>query len=178
MSSDPSTAPVAAPECSGAELVLDDPTERRVLTAVAPAVTITSSSGGTLDAPLRPVRQYKAQVVSRSEVPQERVYQALLERLGETAPSIPLGESAPHDVSGDDTISGPGRFVRYEGVEAVEATFTLSCGRHTAQGVVSTWLVLTSGILSCDEPSSGAMAREAYAVGCRDTPQYDGRPPT
>ncbi len=139
-----------------------------VLTAVAPVVTITSRSGGRLDTTLRLVRRYRAEVVAEADAPQADIYQAFIGRFGDgLAPAAELGEVAPVR-PGTMTVQGRGRFVQYEGVRAVQATFSYSCGPTTDRGTVSSWLIPISGLLSCDrkpQPSE-PIHTEAIALAC------------
>jgi hypothetical protein len=173
----PATAPSAgapapssaAPGCPGARISVGPVVKHDVLTEVATAVTITSPSGGRLDAPLRPVRRYTAEVLARGEVPEHAVYRAFAEKVGGATPLPPLGETAPADDGGPTTIDGPGRLVEYAGVKAVRATFDYACGGVTARGAVSSWLTEISGILECTgrvRAPRSPMHDEARALGC------------
>jgi hypothetical protein len=138
-----------------------------VLTGVATAVTITSAAGGRLDAPMRPVRRYTAEVLAEGRVPENLVYQAFGRKLKEM-PLPELGEVAAGS-DGTTTIKGPGRFVTFEGVRAVKATFDYECGGATAHGVVSSWSIHVSGTLECGgkvRPPRSPMHDEAAALGC------------
>ncbi len=158
----------AAPRCPGARISFGPVTKEDVLTEVATAVTITSPSGGPLDAPMRPVRRYTAEVRATGDVPNSAVYAAFAGKVDHEVPLPHLGEAAPTD---DDpmTMGGPGRFVRYGGVKAVKATFGYDCGGVTGRGVVASWLTPISGVMECEgkvKAPRTPMHDEARALGC------------
>ncbi len=159
----------AATACADPQITFGPEHRSRVLTAVAPAVTITSRSGGRLDTALRPVRHYRAEVVAEGDAPQADLYQAFIGRFDDLGPTAELGEVAPVS-SGTTAVKGRGRFVRYEGVQAVQATFTYSCGPITGRGTVSSWLISISGVLSCDRKPQPTepIHTQAIALACLD----------
>lgn len=166
------SASASASSCPNARIEFGPIRKRGVLTEVAQEVTITSPTGGRLDAPLRPVRQYTAQVVASGDVPREQVYEAFLRKVNPDAQAPQLGDVATGGTGGTGsmTVKGPGRFVQYEGVFAREATFRYGCGAISVSGTVSSWLIPVSGALSCDRKldSGKTMAVEAAALGCTD----------
>ncbi len=169
----PADAPApssAAPGCPGARITFGRVTKADVLTEVATAVTITSRSGGPLDAPMRPVRRYTAEVQAPGDVPKGAVYEAFAKKIGDETPLPALGEGPPKD-NGTTTMDGPGRFVEYGGVRAVKATFAYDCGGTTVRGAVASWLVPISGVLECNtkvDAPRDSMAHEAKALACGD----------
>jgi hypothetical protein len=165
----PTTSQAVTP-CADARIAFGPVHKSSVLTAVAPAVTIASRSGGRLKTALRPVRRYRAEVVAEGDAPHADIYRSFISSFDEvTAPTAGLGEVAPVE-PGTMTMRGPGRFVQYEGVLAVEATFSYSCGATTDRGTVSSWLIPISGVLSCDrkpQPREPIHA-QAIALACLD----------
>ncbi len=158
----------AEPGCPGARTTFGPVTKADVLTEVAPAVTITSPSGGPLDAPMRPIRRYTAEVRASGDVPKTAVYEAFVKKVGGDTPLPPLGEAVPTD-NGTTTVEGAGRFVKFGGAQAVKATFDYECGGVAARGVVSSWLIPISGILECKTKLDAArspMQLEARAHAC------------
>jgi hypothetical protein len=159
----------SATHCAGAQISFGPEHKTDVLTAIAPAVTITSPSGGPLDTPSQPVRRYRAEVVAESDVPQAEIYQAFVVRSGGETLMPEFGEVASVD-PGALAINGAGRFVRYEGVSGVEATFSYSCGKIAGRGTVWSWSTPISGVLSCDDKAkpSEPIHEEATALACTD----------
>jgi hypothetical protein len=160
--------PQATTACADARVEFGPVHKSNVLTAVAPVATVTSRTGGRLTTALRPVRRYRAEVVAVGNAPQADIYRAFASELGDPAPTAELGEVAPVE-AGAVTVQGPGRFVRYRGVRAVQATFSYSCGPITDRGTVSSWLIAITGVLSCDRKPQPAepIHTEAMALVCR-----------
>ena len=121
-----------------------------------------------MDAPLRSVRPYTAQVTADGQVPEDRVY----EKFGTMAKDLdllpPLGETYTPD-EGTLKTHGPGRLVRYEGVRAVDAAFTYRCGSAAIRGVVTSWRMPISGVLDCRlrrQWGGKRMAEQAASLAC------------
>lgn len=121
-----------------------------------------------MDAPLRSVRPYTAQVKADGQVPEDRVY----EKFGSMAEDLdglpPLGETYTPD-EGTRKTHGPGRVVRYEGVGAVDAAFTYRCGSAVIRGVVTSWRIPISGLLDCRlrrQWGGERMAEQAASHAC------------
>lgn len=81
--------------CATARIEFGPTYKYDVLTAGAPAVTIVSASGGPVDTALRPVRRYRAEVVTEGELPQREVYRAFVDSFGDPKPLPEFGEVAP-----------------------------------------------------------------------------------
>ncbi|WP_412748320.1 hypothetical protein [Krasilnikovia sp. M28-CT-15] len=130
-------------------------------------MTITSHSGGPLDKPLAPVRRFRAEVIADGDVPQAEIYEKFIGKFSDREGLPELGAVAPSD-QGAVTINGSGRFVHYEGVQAVEATFSSSCGPMSGRGTVTSWLGPVDGVLSCDRrpKPSEPIHDEAIALTC------------
>jgi hypothetical protein len=161
------TASQAATPCVGARITFGPVHKSRILTAVAPVVTITAASGGRLDEVLRPVRRYRPEVVAEASAPQADIYQAFTDTFDDDALIAKLGEVAPAE-PGVTTVQGRGRFVQYAGVQTAEATFSYSCGPLTDRGTVSTWFITATGVLSCDRKPQPTepIHTEAIALSC------------
>ncbi|RZU52230.1 hypothetical protein EV385_4077 [Krasilnikovia cinnamomea] len=163
----------AASSCAGGRVSVGPTRRRTVILALAPAVTITSPKGGKLDpGSLRDVRQYRAQVVAQKPVPQDKVYRAFVQRWDDPAAMPALGEVAPVNHSPGDSavVNRPGRYVQYEGVQAVEAAFSYTCGKATVRGTASSWIGPISGVLGCDStdrPPDVASYKDVIAA-CRE----------
>ncbi|GAA0795210.1 hypothetical protein [Spirilliplanes yamanashiensis] len=170
-SADPPGITVSAqpsPTCPDEEITFGTERRHHVVTHVASAQVL-ARNGGVLDAPLRSVRPYAAEVSADGAVPEFRVYRDFAARRDPSEPAVPpLGEvfTPPEDTT---TMQGPGRIVHYAGVQALEAPFSYRCGSVTAHGVVRSWAIPVSGVLDCTTPrryQGNRMAEEAARIGC------------
>ncbi len=166
-SSTPAT-PTAPPTCADEQITFGKVRRHDELTHVSPVQVITARRGGPVDVPLRSVRPYTAQVTADGQVPEDREYQKFRALAEDLHGLPPLGETyTPQE--GTPSIEGPARVVRYEGVGAVDATFTYRCGPAVIRGVVMSWRIPVSGLLDCRLRRlwrGERMAEQAASHGC------------
>ena len=156
----PAATPVPATACSDERITFGRLTSHDVLTHVTRPGEPTMIE----------VRSYAPGVVPDRDLPADRIYQAF-DAVVDDADLVrlrPLGTVfVPRGVSVRAT--GPGRVVRYDGVQAVEAMFTYACGGSTHQGVVSSWTRPMTGVLDCALPDrfrGDRPAEDAAALAC------------
>jgi hypothetical protein len=161
--------PTPAPTCADEQITFGKIRRHDEVTHVSSVQVITARTGGPVDAPLRSVRPYTAQVTADGQVPEDRVY----EKFGTMAADLddlpPLGETYTPD-QGTYQTGSPGRVIRYEGVGAVDAPFNYRCGSVVIRGLVTSWRIPVSGLLDCNlGPQWGGsrIAKQAESHACR-----------
>lgn len=167
-------ATATGPACQGGTFRWTDVTREVRLTEVSPVVKVGRSDGRITFHP-RLVRTIVARVdTSDTSVSAHRVLVALAKRLkwadaeGLAAPGETSADRVHHDPQ-VDFLGHPGRYVEAEGVNVVEASFTVTCsGGRDVYGRVITWLRGNSGAsLACGvDPGNHPWIKEAYRLTC------------
>ncbi|MET8038772.1 hypothetical protein [Streptomyces sp. NPDC005345] len=67
-----------------------------------------------------------------------------------------------------DSLGHAGRFVEAEGVQAIDASFTVNCPGHDVYGSVSTWVDRVGASLACgvNPHTKESWIQEAYQLTC------------
>ncbi|MEU8836859.1 hypothetical protein [Streptomyces sp900116325] len=120
------------------------------------------------------VRNIVPQVsTSDDRVSERQVLAALAKRLGwwdAEELAAPGEESAdrPRSPVKVDSLGHAGRFVEAEGVQAVDASFTVACPGRDVYGSVTTWFANSSASLACgvNPHTKESWVQEAYRMTC------------
>ncbi|MFF1285435.1 hypothetical protein ACFVY4_32560 [Streptomyces sp. NPDC058299] len=166
-------ATASASSCAGGALRWSSVHREWRLTEVSPVVNVRRSDGWVTFHPVL-VRNMVSQVsTSDDRIPAHQVLAALAKRLK----GWDLEElAAPGKKSADrlryplkvDSLGRAGRLVEAEGVQVVDASFTVTCPGGDVYGSVSTWFGHAGASLACgvNPHTEEPWIQEAYRLTC------------
>ncbi|MFJ1654882.1 hypothetical protein ACIOC2_26650 [Streptomyces sp. NPDC088337] len=142
-----------------------------------------SKGGGRLTHKVRRVGTVQTAVRAEGAVPaSEEVLFSLGKKIGEIDSSAAtlkdvtdqkwrfteVGDQGPRlNDDGPAKVHGPGRFVQYSAVRAVEADFRYTCpAGSTTAGHAKSWTVPMEGLVECGTRTDKAIARQAARRAC------------
>ncbi|KAB1987650.1 hypothetical protein [Streptomyces triticiradicis] len=166
-------AAAATPSCAGGAVRWSSVNRERRLTEVSPVVNV-GENDGWVTYHLGLVRNIVPQVsTSDARVSAHQVLVALAEHLKRwdveelAAPGEESADRRRHPVE-TDSLGHAGRFVEAEGVQVVDASFTVTCPGRDVYGSVTTWFDDTGASLACgvNPRTEEAWIHEAYRLTC------------
>ncbi|MEU4087347.1 hypothetical protein [Streptomyces aureus] len=166
-------AGAAAPYCAGGAVRWSSVNRLRRLTEVSPVVKVGENDGWVTFHPGL-VRNIVPQVsTSDDRVPAHQVLAALAKHLKWVdveelaAPGEESADRRRHPVR-TDSLGHAGRFVEAEGVQVVDASFTVTCPDGDVYGSVITWFGNSGASLACgvNPRTKEAWVNEAYRLTC------------
>lgn len=166
-------ATATAPYCAGGAVRWSSVNRERRLTEVSPVVKVGKDDGWVTFHPGL-VRNIVPQVsTSDDRVPAHQVLAALAKHLKWwdveelAAPGEESADRRRHPVR-TDSLGHAGRFVEAEGLQVVDASFTVTCPDGDVYGSVTTWFGNSGASLACgvNPRAKEAWVSEAYRLTC------------